>query len=69
MNDYFLTCQYCGNSWETNYIPRDRVYCSKCNDSAIKIKERSKEKVDFYEGCPPFPEKPTKDDGWPFTTD
>lgn len=65
MNEYRLVCQYCDESWEINYFPHKEIYCSKCKDTNIKIVKLSTDKIDYYVGCPPFPEKPKKNE-WPY---
>lgn len=53
-------CTYCGKKWKS--FPRtqsevEKTLCDKCGDSTLKVRDASKNKVDYYEGCPPFPEK------------
>ncbi len=61
MNQFELTCQYCGHSWEINYIPQEMVYCQICGDSNVRAKNIAAEKVDYYIGSPPFEKV---DDKW-----
>lgn len=56
MNRYELTCRYCGNYWETNYYPQSKVHCDKCQDTDLKVVDRSTDKIDYYQGCPDFEE-------------
>lgn len=65
MNKYELICQYCNYSWQINYVPNEFVYCSKCRDKNIRIKDLNAETVDYYVGCPPF-EEPEKMDKYYF---
>ena len=60
LNRYRLICQYCDNNWEANYVPNQKVFCSKCGDSHIRVIDIGHERVDYYIGCPPFPEKSTE---------
>lgn len=62
-NKFEIRCQYCGNSWQINYMPNSKIFCPKCTDSDLKIADIS-QKVDYYIGCPPFP-KDDYSDGWP----
>ncbi len=64
MNKYELICEYCNNSWQINYIPKDPVYCSKCKDRKIRIKDLKTDIVDYYIGCPPFEETDKMDKGY-----
>ena len=52
-NKYELTCRYCGNTWGINYLPKEAVYCSVCNDTHIRAVDVSAG-IDYYEGSPPF---------------
>lgn len=56
-----LECTYCGHSWERSVYTKGVVAglsCMVCNDSRLKAREINDAKVDTYQGCPPFPEKP-----------
>jgi transcription elongation factor Elf1 len=68
-----LECTYCGKKWEATVYNKQMIEamsCSKCGDSNLKVrdlavakidtystKENAVSKVDYYQGCPPFPEK------------
>ena len=52
MNWYELICLYCDHSWQVNYKPDNLLYCSKCKDTNIRVKQV--DKVDQYAGSPPF---------------
>lgn len=56
MNRFELICTYCGNSWEINYTPQEIIYCGKCQDSGIRVKNIASERIDYYAGSPPFEE-------------
>lgn len=61
---YFLECMYCGNKWEENYIyPSDMPKCKQCGDKNIKVRDNARDKIDYYQGSPPFPKD---DDGYPW---
>lgn len=66
MNRYKLTCEYCNNIWGVNYIPKPPVYCSKCKDSNIRIKDLKSEMVNYYEGCPDFNDPIDPSQNWNF---
>lgn len=58
-----MECTYCGQKWqETTMNPTSLVNtrCSKCGDKTIRMKDVTKTKVDYYQGCPPFPAKKEK---------
>ena len=57
MNRFELICQYCNHSWDVNYAPQDIVYCKICKDPNIRVIDRAVEKIDYYMGAKPFPEK------------
>jgi transcription elongation factor Elf1 len=60
-------CTYCGHRWEEEIWNQSRIEstkCSKCGDSKLKAKDAAVAKIDGYKGCPPFPEKKEKDDGY-----
>ncbi len=55
-----LTCTYCG------YVTTKDIYsklgiekerCMKCNDRHLKIRDRYATDINYYEGCPPFPDE------------
>lgn len=55
-----LECTYCGKTWQRTFYSQEEAKnesCSKCGDKQLKAKEANKAKVDYYEGCPPFPPK------------
>jgi hypothetical protein len=60
MNRFELICKYCGNSWEINYTPQEEVRCAQCKDTAIKVIDNYRDKIDQYVGCPDFPDKQEK---------
>lgn len=62
MNNYELTCTYCDHKWESNYLDKDKLRCIRCGDRFIMVINIAKDKIDYYQGSPPFPT--TKDDGW-----
>jgi len=62
LNRFELICFYCNNSWEVNYAPQEVIYCPKCKDTNIKIKDNIRDKIDYYAGSPPF--KDDNDDDW-----
>lgn len=65
MNLYELSCYYCGYSWQINYEPRDTIYCIKCKDKNLRLINIATQKVNYYVGSPPFPEKEKEDpDKW-----
>jgi hypothetical protein len=47
-------------------MPKPPVYCSKCKDSNIRIKDLKSEMVNYYEGCPDFNDKPDPYKNWNF---
>lgn len=60
-----LECLYCGKIWE--FVPRNEseiedLSCSICGDKKLKVKDKMKSSVDYYQGSPPFPVKSNK--GW-----
>jgi len=73
-----LECTYCGKKWEATAYNKQMIEamsCSKCGDSNLKVRDRAvskidtyttKEttvsKVDYYQGCPPFPPKKLEPD-------
>ena len=67
MNKYEFICQYCNAKWQVNYAPKEKVYCSVCKDTNIRIRDLHAEAVDYYVDCPPF-EEPNKHgyDNWTF---
>lgn len=56
MNKYHLECTYCGHNWEENRLFGTPL-CSRCGDKKIRIKEAERSKIDYYEGCEPFPKQ------------
>jgi len=63
-------CMYCGHKWENEIFVADYVntqVCPKCGDSNLKIKDAKADKVDYYEGCPPFPSD--NDDDYDYAAD
>ena len=73
MNNVVIICKYCGfEEIKVVYNKNSLVdqKCGKCGDTDLILKNAGN-KIDQYEGCPPFPEKGTKelenDDitGWP----
>lgn len=63
-----LECLYCGKKWQENYFTKyNYPRCSVCKDKNIKIKEiRDHEKVDYYEGCPPYENETKKQKDFDF---
>lgn len=60
-----LSCYYCGNIWiETIYgqSALNNKRCPICNDRHLKHRDMASASVDYYIGCPPFPEEKKKDD-------
>jgi hypothetical protein len=57
----YFTCTYCYNKWEKSVYSSDsslsHIKCAKCGDRNVIVKRASEEKVDYYQGSPPFPEK------------
>lgn len=56
-----VTCNYCGNKWDdfiTSMDFKTRLNCEICNEaSQLKVREEKPgDKIDTYQGCPPFPE-------------
>lgn len=55
----YFQCTYCGDAWSqmvySKHVPSD-LRCALCNDRHIQVKEVSIKKIDYYQGCPPFPE-------------
>lgn len=53
-------CNYCGNEWVIKRAftanPKD-VRCPVCSDKSIKFKKLEDKFIDYYQGCPPFPER------------
>lgn len=63
MNQLEFICEYCNHSWQTNYKPNQEVYCSVCKDKNIKVIDLARSKIDYYQGCPPFPDDDSRN-GW-----
>lgn len=63
MNKYELICQYCGNSWEINYTPKERIFCTRCKDPDIVAKDIAKERIDYYSGARQFPSEKEANEG------
>jgi hypothetical protein len=57
VDTYELTCQYCGNSWQHLGMPKEEIRCFTCNDSNIRVRNLSVDKIDYYKGSPPFDEE------------
>lgn len=55
MSKYEFICQYCGFAWKHAYTP-SKLVCDKCKDTNIRVINLDTEKVDYYVGCPEFPE-------------
>ena len=58
MNRYEFICQYCNHSWQSNYMSKETLYCIKCNDSHIRVKDLKSSEVDYYAGSPEFEDDP-----------
>jgi hypothetical protein len=59
-----LICTYCGYTWLRQAYSKDVVnslVCAKCNDKNIIAKD-AESKIDYYQGCPPFPIKAKEPD-------
>ena len=55
-----FTCTYCGHNWERkvyNKHQADKECCPRCQDTSLVVRDRTKQAIDYYEGCPPFPVK------------
>ena len=56
-----IECMYCGHCWEHELHTSKNtpeLQCIKCNDMNLKVKDKNNsKKVDYYQGCPPFPLK------------
>lgn len=59
------TCTYCGTVEYINMKYEemlDYIRCSYCNHSKLTFsKVRPEDKIDYYQGSPPFPEKKTEE--------
>lgn len=65
-----VECTYCGQKWEENVYNQSSLHdmkCKYCKDKNLKFKDKDKSKIDYYQGCPPFPEKPKDDDRYMWT--
>lgn len=66
-----LECTYCGKKWEKIAYNKQSIeseVCSRCKDTNLKVRDLDTTKVDYYQGCPPFPSKDSKDDaGFPWS--
>ena len=59
-----LECTYCGHRWVKDFYNKHSATherCPHCKDSNLKARDVKESKVDYYQGCPPFPEKKEKD--------
>ena len=59
-----FTCLYCDHKFIKTYYSSSDVSlekCPKCGDKNLKAKDVKKDKIDTYDGSPPFPEKPKKE--------
>lgn len=63
MNDYELTCTYCGFFWEVRYTSNSDIFCTKCGDRNIIVKNIAKDRIDYYAGAPDF-KKDIVDPDW-----
>ena len=59
-----LECHYCGHKWEDTVFNKSaiegmRCRNGNCNDSNLTVRDLAA-KVDYYQGCPPFPVKEDK---------
>ena len=54
-------CKYCDNKWTRNVysnpVPKQEE-CTKCKDRNVRYIVLDEDRVDYYEGCLPFPTKP-----------
>jgi len=60
MPELEFTCKYCDNKWNKfiySYDSNDKISCIKCGGRDLIIRDASKEKIDYYEGSPPFVKK------------
>jgi hypothetical protein len=55
-----IMCRYCGFKLVKEIYGQSSLEnekCIKCGDRDLDVKEFSKSTVDYYQGCPPFPDK------------
>ncbi len=55
-----LECTYCGKIWKAYAHTKaaiEAMNCTRCGDTSLKITNLEDSKIDYYKGCPPFPEK------------
>jgi hypothetical protein len=58
-----IECTYCGHKEQDDVYNQYSLHgrrCKKCKDSNLKFKDLTQTKIDYYQGCPPFPEKKEK---------
>lgn len=53
-----IECTYCGFKTERQLYIKSNITCDKCGDKKVKLRDRDREKIDYYQGAPEFPEKP-----------
>lgn len=59
------TCQYCGYKWTLKTFSKEAIksiQCLICKDTNIRVVDDKNSKIDYYEGCPAFPEKKTEEE-------
>ena len=54
---FALTCQYCNSQWKQDYVYKTDLHCKTCKDRNIRVIDTRVDKIDYYEGSPPFPPK------------
>lgn len=58
--DVDMQCTYCGKKWRLiaqSQWELMNAKCGVCGDKHIKMKDLSKETINYYQGSPPFPNK------------
>lgn len=65
MSRFELNCNYCGHTWQIDFMPEDYINCAKCKDGNIRVTNSENNKIDAYAGSPPFVEQEEEDpDKW-----
>jgi DNA-directed RNA polymerase subunit RPC12/RpoP len=57
MSKISAECTYCGYKWLQEYYNEYLLLslkCVKCNDKKLKLKNPSENKINTYDGSPPF---------------
>lgn len=55
-----LECKYCGAKFNKNvysYNSLEYEKCFKCGSSDFMYKDLNKDKIDYYQGAPAFPQE------------